>query len=61
MKVSIFTGAVLGIVTCLILGFVALVRMAQESSRETSETFKQACEATGGKPVWNFKHWECLK
>jgi hypothetical protein len=61
MKVSIFTGAVVGIVVSLILGFVALFREAEASKRQTTEAFKQACESKGGKAVWNFKYWECLK
>lgn len=61
MKISVFTGAVAGIVVSLILGFVALVREAEASKRQTTEAFKQACESTGGKAVWNFKYWECLK
>ena len=61
MKVSIFTGVVAGIVVALTLGFVGLVRMGNESTRQTEAAFKQACESTGGKAVWNFKYWECLK
>jgi len=61
MKAAIFTGAVLGVVAGIILSAVAFFQEAQARNQQTSEAFKSACESTGGKAVWNFKHWECLK
>jgi hypothetical protein len=61
MKIPIFTGVAAGVVVALTLGFVTLVRTANESTRQTEAAFKLACESTGGKAVWNFKYWECLK
>ncbi len=61
MRVPVFVGVVAGIFVALILGFVALFREAEASRRQTTEAFKLACESTGGKAVWNFKYWECLK
>lgn len=61
MKLPIFVGAVAGIVASLFLGGALLLREVEARNRETTTAFKLACESTGGKPVWNFKYWECLK
>jgi len=61
MKLAILYGAVAGILAAFIIGGVNLVLEVDARSQQTSEDFRLACESTGGKAVWNFKHWECLK
>ena len=34
---------------------------ATERAERIARQFVEACEAAGGKPAWNYKHWECLK
>jgi hypothetical protein len=57
MRQAIFLGTVAGILAAFIIGGVNLAARSQQ----TSEDFRLACESTGGKAAWNFKHWECLK
>ena len=61
MRQAIFLGTVAGILAAFIIGGVNLVLKGAARSQQTSEDFRLACESTGGKAVWNFKHWECLK
>jgi hypothetical protein len=61
MREAVFFGAAAAFLAVLVLGGVGLVRMGNAHSQQTEEAFKLACESTGGKPVWNFRYWECLK
>lgn len=61
MKQAVFFGVLAGIVFGLITGCVALVQEVEARNKQTSDAFKQACESAGGKAVWNFKYFECLK
>ena len=61
MRHAAFFGVVAGILVSLIMGGVALVREVDARNEKTSQAFKEACESKGGKAVWNFKYWECLK
>jgi len=61
MRQAIFFGAVAGILVAFVLAGVAAFREVKARNQQTSEDFRLACESTGGKAVWNFKHWECLK
>lgn len=61
MKEAAAVGVVAGILTALVLGGVSLFRDIKARSQQTEETYRLACESTGGKAAWNLKYWECLK
>lgn len=61
MKLPTFIGVLAGIVLSLVMLGVVLFREVEARNQQTSQAFKEACESKGGKAVWNFKYWECLK
>jgi uncharacterized membrane protein len=56
-----FYGVVAAIVVSFIAAGVGFFREVEARNQQTTDAFKEACESTGGKAVWNFKYWECLK
>lgn len=61
MKIAIFIGVVAAGIVSLGYLFVLGYQGAKEHTERISREFVKTCESTGGKPVWNYKHWECLK
>jgi hypothetical protein len=61
MKEAVFIGVMVGVFASLAIGGIAMFRDLEKRSKHTADTFKSACESTGGRPAWNMKHWECLK
>ena len=61
VRLVILYGAIASILVAFILAGVAAFRQVKETSLQREEAYKLACESTGGKIAWNFKHWECLK
>lgn len=53
--------AVACLLVCFTLMGVAGFRDIKARSQQTEETYRLACESTGGKAAWNLKYWECLK
>ena len=61
MNLPAFLGIVVGLVFGLIALGVGFYREVEARNQQTAAAFKDACESTGGKVVWNFKYLECLK
>lgn len=61
MRQAAFFGVVVVSLAISILSGVALYREAVARNERIANAFVSACESTGGKAVWNFKYWECLK
>ena len=61
MRQAVFFGVVAGILFSLVTGGVALFRDVEARNQQITQAFKETCESTGGKAVWNYKYWECLK
>jgi len=61
MKLPVFFGVIAAIVVSLIAAGVGFFREVEARNQQTTQAFKEACESMGGKAVWNYKYWECLK
>ena len=61
MKQAVFIGVIVGIFIAVILGGVKLFKDIEANGIRVSEVFIQTCQSVGGKAVWNFKYWECLR
>lgn len=61
MKQAALIVAVVGILVSFTIMGVAAFRDIKARSQQTEETYRLACESTGGKAAWNLKYWECLK
>ena len=51
------TNTITGVLTV----FVVIASIAIYREGELKDQYKAQCAATGGKPVYNGKHWECFK
>ena len=61
MSIDVMKLVAAGVVLLIIMGGVSLFQEVEARNKQTSQAFMEACESTGGKAVWNFKYWECLK
>ena len=61
MKQAVFIGVILGVFVGIILGGIRFFQHMDAEAVRTSEVFIQTCQSVGGKAVWNFRYWECLK
>lgn len=48
-------------IVAAVVGFVGLMVYVSGKVDEQRARFSEACEASGGKPVHNGKHMECIK